>query len=93
MRLIPAFYDTHTLPGSLSIDEALEQAHALAKGGCRFALNTPDNMTYWCKEDGDIEAISDGQEPYMSVGGQSFRLTVGDDSKPEVVFIRTPEKN
>ena len=74
VRLMAAFYLTHKVPGSLSMDEALRQAHGLAEGRFRFAINTPEDQTYFCDESGRIESVTAGNEPYILVKNRPLRL-------------------
>ncbi len=76
IRAIPGFYISREISGSLTIDEAIQEAMKYSKGKCRFTLNTTENKTYWCSATGKIESISDGGEPYMTVGGRPFRFNV-----------------
>jgi hypothetical protein len=73
VRAIPGFYLTYRLPGSLSLDEALRQAHGLAGGRSKFTLNTTENKTYWCDDAGHIYSEG-GIEPCMSIKGKSFLM-------------------
>jgi len=77
IRAVPGFYLSHELPGTLPIEEALRQAQELGKGLLRFALNTPENKTYWCNAKGEVKSVTEGKEPFMSVGGKAFRLVLG----------------
>jgi len=92
VRLMPAFYVTHDLQGSLPIDEALKEAHKLAKGRFQFALNNAKNETYWCDANGHVTSVSNGREPYMKIGGYSFRLVPGEEGKLKPVSNKHEEK-
>lgn len=78
-RAVPGFYVTHELPGDLTLDEALRQAKNFFNGNVRFAVNTPDNTTYWCNREGEVESVTEGREPLMIVGGKPLRVVIGRD--------------
>ncbi len=75
IRAIPGVIATFELPGTMSIEQAIQIAKERAHGLCRFAVNTPENQTYWCSAEGRLEALTDGAEPTMRVGGKPFRFS------------------
>ena len=78
MRLMPAVYSQAYLPGELPLGQALEHTAELCRSRHRCCcLNAPSGFNYWLSQEGTLDNVTYGGDPYMRVGGQRFVLKGG----------------
>lgn len=58
VRLMPAVHSSYTLPGTMTLQEAIDTVAAKVGGKFLFCINTPENLTFWCSQEGKVTSVT-----------------------------------